>query len=406
MQGYPFGTMLFWRVTGENSHTFKFFDFVRDFHERDNPHCPPLAIQYNKELVAVLDGQQRMTALNIGLRGSYAEKLKSKWWSNPDAFPTKRLHLNLLGQVDPESGDRYVFEFRESGQTAFVDGALWFPVGLILGMSGGPDITDWYEQFDMDKEQRKAAYKTLDTLYRVVHTDQLIAYYEEKDQNIERVLNIFIRINSGGSKLSYSDLLLSVAVAQWKTLDARQEIHKLVDEMNSVGSRFNFSKDLVLKAGLMLADIGSVGFKVENFNHENMAILESNWKRIRNALVLSTRLLSNFGFNGQVLRADSAILPIAYYLYSRKFTESYLSDSTYLEDRQTIRRWLVKTLLKASGIWGSGLDTFLGRLRDVLKTNSSHGFPLEEIRFEMTKSGKSINFETEEIEDLLDLRVS
>jgi hypothetical protein len=74
-----------------------------------------------------------------------------------------------------------------------------------------------------------------------------------------------------------------------------------------------------------------------------------------------------------------------------------------LEDRQTIRRWLVKTLLKASGIWGSGLDTFLGRLRDVLKTNSSHGFPLEEIRFEMTKSGKSINFETEEIEDLLDL---
>jgi uncharacterized protein with ParB-like and HNH nuclease domain len=114
----------------------------------------------------------------------------------------------------------------------------------------------------------------------------------------------------------------------------------------------------------MLADIGSVGFKVENFNHENMAILESNWKKIRNALVLSTRLLSNFGFNGQVLRADSAILPIAYYLYSRKFTESYLTDSTYLDDRQTIRRWLVKTLLKASGIWGSGLDTFLGRLRD------------------------------------------
>lgn len=403
MQGYPFGTMLFWRVSAQNSHTFKFFDFVRDFHERDNPHCPPLAIQYHKELVAVLDGQQRMTALNIGLRGSYAEKLKNKWWSNPDAFPTKRLHLNLLGQVDPESGDRYVFEFREDSQPALLDGALWFPVGLILGMAGGPDITDWYEQFDMSKEQRKAAYKTLDTLYRVVHTDQLIAYYEEKDQNIERVLNIFIRINSGGSKLPYSDLLLSVAVAQWKTLDARQEIHKLVDEMNAVGERFSFSKDLVLKAGLMLADIGSVGFKVENFNHENMEILESKWKKIRNALVLSTRLLSNFGFNGQVLRADSAILPIAYYLYSRGFAESYLTDSAYLEDRQAIRRWLAKTLLKASGIWGSGLDTFLGRLREVLKLHGSRGFPLEEIRVEMSKSGKSIGFEDEEIEDLLDL---
>jgi hypothetical protein len=134
-----------------------------------------------------------------------------------------------------------------------------------------------------------------------------------------------------------------------------------------------------------------------------MEILESNWKKIRNALVLSTRLLSNFGFNGQVLRADSAILPIAYYLYNRQFTESYLTDSAYLNDRQTIRRWLIKTLLKASGIWGSGLDTFLGRLRDVLKSHSKDGFPLEEIRLEMSKSGKSISFENEEIEDLLDL---
>ena len=42
MQGFPFGTFLYWRVDPENSGKFKFFDFVRKYHERDNPHCDPL----------------------------------------------------------------------------------------------------------------------------------------------------------------------------------------------------------------------------------------------------------------------------------------------------------------------------------------------------------------------------
>ncbi len=118
----------------------------------------------------------------------------------------------------------------------------------------------------------RSAFAMLDRLYRVVHTDPLIHYYEETGQDLERVLNIFIRLNAGGTVLSYSDLLLSVAVAQWKQVDARAEIHKLVDELNRIGTGFDLSQDFVLKAGLMLADIASVGFKVENFTSTNMAV--------------------------------------------------------------------------------------------------------------------------------------
>ena len=110
----------------------------------------------------------------------------------------------------------------------------------------------------------KRAYANLDRLHRVVHSHNLINYYEEENQDVERVLNIFIRLNSGGTVLSYSDLLLSIAVAQWKQ-DARAAIHKLVDDLNRIGTGFALSQDFVLKAGLMLADIASVGFKVENF---------------------------------------------------------------------------------------------------------------------------------------------
>lgn len=145
-------------------------------------------------------------------------------------------------------------------------------------------------------------------LYQVVHNRNLISYYEEKSQDLEKVPNIFIRMNGGGTVLSYSDLLLSIAVAQWSG-DVRTEIHSLVDDLNDTGEGFNFSKDLVLKAGLMLAGIGNVGFKVENFNRENMEVLEERWPDGKRSVRVAVKLLASFGFNEKTLRADSACCP-------------------------------------------------------------------------------------------------
>jgi hypothetical protein len=154
--------------------------------------------------------------------------------------------------------------------------------------------------------------------------------------------------------------------AQWKHIDARSEIHRLVDEINGIGTGFALSQDFVLKAGLMLADIASVGFKVDNFTTGNMARLEANWPAIRTALVRTVELASSFGFNGQTLRADSSLLPIAYYLYRRNVPSNYVTHSRFASDRELIREWLIRSLLKASGVWGSGLDTLLTALRETI----------------------------------------
>ncbi|MDF2544784.1 MAG: hypothetical protein K0S47_4502 [Herbinix sp.] len=47
--------------------------------------------------MAVLDGQQRLTSLYIGLKGTYASKVTYKKWDNPLAYPKKKLFVNLLG---------------------------------------------------------------------------------------------------------------------------------------------------------------------------------------------------------------------------------------------------------------------------------------------------------------------
>lgn len=408
MQGYPFGTFLYWQVEPENSARFKFYDFVREYHQRDNPHCPPLPPMPGRQLTAVLDGQQRLTALNIGLRGSMAWKLPRRWWNSPGAFPVRHLYLDLIWMPDDEDdeGLKYHFGFltqRRARETR--EDECWFPVGQVLSMKGGPAMVRWLNE-RLAQEHVDQAYETLDRLHRVVCIEKMVAYYEERKQKLEKVLQIFIRTNSGGTILSYSDLLLSVAVAQWSQHDARKEIHALVDELNDIGIGFSFSQDLVLKAGLMLSDIGSVGFKVDNFNRKNMDIFEDKWDDIKQALTLTVQLISSFGFNRRSLTAHNAILPIAYYLSLKNPGQGYVMHSRFKQDRQAIREWLVRSLLKA-GIWGSGLDTLLTALRRVIRENKESGdkdYPVTRIREEMARRGRSLLFEDEQLEELADMR--
>lgn len=407
MRGYPFGTFLFWRIDQANSANYKFYGFVRDYHERDRPHCPEMGLIRNRQLTAVLDGQQRLTALNIGLRGSMAQKEPYKRKNSLNAYPEKFLYINLLRKTaNDEQGNAYEFQFIEPARADSDILALWFKVSDILAMDAGPSLLEWLTS-KKQLEKKSAlnnAFKILNTLHQCVHTSPSINCFEETSQDVERVLNIFIRTNSGGTVLSYSDLLLSIAVAQWSKLDARKEIHRLVDELNAVRNGFGISKDFVLKAGLMLTDIASVGFKVENFTHENMEKLENAWSEIRRALSQTIQLVASFGMDGYSLRAVSALLPIAYYLYRKSPPDNYLSHSTFDRDRQLIRKWLVRSVLKPSGIWGSGLDTLLTAIRATIQQQGTNEFPSDALKDTMARRGKSLSFEPEEVDELADLR--
>ena len=98
-----------------------------------------------------------------------------------------------------EEGSRYCFEFIDEGRVGVEDDRLWFKGSTILGMESGPAMLNWLMQHGLDQEQLSRAYETVDRLHRAVRVDQVVAYYEERSQDIERVLNIFIRCNSGGT---------------------------------------------------------------------------------------------------------------------------------------------------------------------------------------------------------------
>ena len=309
MRGYPIGSFLFWRVEPETAKNYNFYQFITDYDER-KPHNPVHGAPSTVPgLKAVLDGQQRLTALNIGLHGIGRWKLPRLWWNNPYAFPQRQLHLNLLApRMEDEEEFSYKFRFlrvdSESLPPTRNDNEHWYRVGCILDIEDSSDLIDVVH--DLELPNTREPLKMLTRLHRVVHSDGIISAYEEADQNPERVLNIFVRANSGGTALSYSDMLLSMAVAQWDKVDARKEIHALVDEISDIGTGFSFNHDFVLKACLMLGDSDSVRFKVENFRKSKITALQDQWDRLRRTITETVELASSFGYSRQSLTSTNA----------------------------------------------------------------------------------------------------
>ncbi len=68
-----------------------------------------------------------------------------------------------------------------------------------------------------------------------------------------------------------------------------------------------------------------------------------------------------------------------------------------------MRSWIVRSLLKPE-VWESGLDTLLLGLRSTIQEFGSEGFPLLEIEQTMSRFGKSLRFEDDEIDDLASIK--
>ncbi len=410
LRGYPISSLLYWRVDEENGGKYRFYNFVLNYHQLNAPGCPPLQGLPAQERTAVLDGQQRLTALNIGLRGSHAERGRYQRIGKPSSYPVKRLYVDLCAaprEADDRSEDlAYRLQFLTEDQAkeeSQQDEVRWFRVGEVMGIAEDEFAVRFNDLLNqLGIPGHPAAFNTLNRLWQAVHTKSHISYFLETAQDLDRVLEIFIRVNRDGEPLSKSDLLMSIATAQWQR-DARQEIPATVQSINNVRPGFDFSRDNVLKAGLVLAGITDIGFKAKTFDRDNMAKLEARWDDITSTLYRAVELLSAFGLSRDSISANNVIIPVAYYLHRRQLGDPYLTSTHHAVDRERVRDWVIRSLVRP-GVWGSGPDTLLGRLRRTIDEYGSDGFPSAEIERVMASLGKSLVFDEGIIEGLVDMR--
>lgn len=405
LQDYPIGSFLFWEVRDDASKQEPYYELLREFRERYRTHNPEFNTKGHVDFDAVLDGQQRLTAIHIGLTGSYAYKKSRVWWEDSErALPTRRLYLNTQGkapEIDEEAGRIYEFKFLTTDECS-EEPPKWFPIDRIL---------DLVETYDLNKmlnaegyQQNEFASRALSKLHSVVHIERIINYYSIKKADMEKALNVFVRVNSGGEPLSLSDILMSTMIANWER-DARKEVHGLVEQVQAKG--FFIDKDLVLKGCLYLYS-SDIRYKVSNFKAANVKPFEDNWEAIQASILAVFELVRDFGYNQSSLTSKNALLPIIYWVHHKGLAKGLTSQVSLRSEREIIRPWLHAMLLK--GVFGSAADTILAAIRKAfvgekfgspfIKPETEH-FPTQAIASIVRSQGKDPQVTEEFIDALL-----
>lgn len=404
MRNYPIGSLLMWKVQGENKTDHRFYSVLKNYREKYSIHCKEVNTSSIADFEAVLDGQQRLTALYIGLKGSYAYKKKNFGWKdNEHSLPTRKLYLCLdqdtIDDDENEDGRVYDFRFLTSDEILASD-KIWFEVGRILALNGTFELNQFLKKNDWDSNQYIT--NTLSKLLDAIHVKTLINYYLELEQDYDKALNIFIRINSGGEKLSYSDLIMSTIISGWtsKTVSARDEFNNLIDEIwNS--TEIIIDKDLIIRTYLLIFS-DDIKFRVTNFSIANAIEFKENWTDIRAAIVEAIELVKDFGYVERTLTSKNALLPLIHYIFISEKAKQFTTKIAYKADRELIKRWFHTVLLKR--IFGGQADTVLKVIRDVVKDEIKNGadiFPATAIAKKLSKTRKSITMDDESIDNLL-----
>lgn len=417
MKGYPISSFLLWEVASGNEMNWQIYKFAEHFRYGE-VHNEIAGID-GRKLTLVLDGQQRLTSLLIGLRGSFTVKSRGRRWDNPDAWERKNLYLDLLvdPSLIPKNDDAeddiehsYGFElFQKPPQSGAAN--LWIKVGEILNYPDEESFNAFVEKTIGRLPQGRTwtteatAKRNLNRLHQMIWVDKIVSFYTETNQDYDRVLGIFVRANDGGTKLSKSDLMLSMISSKWTDISAREEIYNFVETLNNRLDRKNdVSKDFVMKACLLLSDLDHV-YQVKNFTNKNLEIMRGNWTRIQQSLRRTFLLVNSFGIDRENLTSLNALLPIAYYLHKLDLDLLGATKPFHVMNAERIRRWLIASLLNR--VFGGTSDSTIAVAKNTIASviPNFNDFPSAHLNTALSRQIKRPAYlAAETIEGLMELQ--
>lgn len=409
MNDYPINTFMFWKITdGKIKNDYKFYDFLRNYREHfkeQNEHVHTAA--KDDDFFAVIDGQQRLTSLYIALKGTYAYKMPRVWWIDcEENIPTRKLYLDLIGEYQNEDDERqlkYHFKFlteNEYAKSLETDEHEWFSLHELYRFSDENEFLDYV--YSKDWKNKPFVKKTLPVLYRKIFIEELITFYKVEKQEIDTVLDIFIRTNGGGVPLSYSNLLMSFVTSNWQK-DTRSEFQSLCDQVFKIGNPgFMINSDFILKTCLVLF-CKDIKFRLKNFKKDVVSEIEDNWERISKCIRVAFKLIESWGFNYSNMKAMNAVIPIIYFIYQHNLEGTINSPIQYREQKEIMRKWFCISILRR--VFSGQTDWVLTAIRRVLDEHRGEtDFPFDAIKdtFRGNQS-KSLSFDDEVIDGLLSL---
>ena len=421
VRGYPIGSFLFWRVKDDYAKQRIKYRFVEDYItepiypdelEGVTHHNQRYRDDFNtlpKRLNLVLDGQQRLTTLHLGLTGTLTDRGYNRRRDRVDSWTRKQLYLNLLSPVsERDHGRKYQFEFKQPSPPTDQNN-YWYPVRKILDVNDAPEEVERVMGNIKDinnitveevNNKRKTVSRNLNNLYMSINENEVIPYFTEDEEDQEKVLDIFIRTNEGGTQLSKSDVLLSIATSHWQEGEervvAREAIKKYVDKMNNHSARggVTFTPNFVLRSLLLCSGSTSMTFTLDNFDDNTLSSMKNVWLEddYKKAVLNTLNLIKSFGFTTSHIQSKMTLLPVLYFIYSDDPSLSWDAVDGK-ENRSRILYWLASMVVTGEMNSGGTVQT-IQSVRNVIDSNPTDQFPLSEIERSINNYNKSMGLDS------------
>jgi hypothetical protein len=324
------------------------------------------------------------------------------------------LYFNLLSGEDEEDGILYEFKFFNSEKGESFDERdkengnekIWLRVKNIYAIEEIFKVESTLKDKIENKFNIKLSDKQKQTVLKLLYAlknDPIIYFYPETEQDYDKVLDIFVRTNSGGTKLGYSDLLFSTIKSRWT--QARENFDELVSNLND-NERYDFSNDFILKSILFInaKDEAALRYKTKNFKPELIDLIkqEDYWKKITNSIYLARDILGDRFFltHKKLISSNNALIPIIYWLWKNNIKAIGSEKNCVSEhDVSQMRIWFIKALL--SGVFGGQSDSILHKCKVAIDDNNQNHFPAKEIEEKIkNETKKSMDITPDAIEKI------
>lgn len=289
----------------------------------------------------LLDGQQRMTSLYGVIRG----KAPAFFDGNVQAFTGLRFHL-----------DGEAFEFYQP--VKMKDDPLWVDVTELM-KQGTAGLGNFIGRLSTQPNHAQKIGDYVGRLSKLLGITEIELHIEEVtgiEKTLEVVVDIFNRVNSGGTKLSKGDLALAKICAEWP--EGRDKMKAKLKKWE--GADYNFTLDWLLRS-LNAVLTGEAKFQhlQEKSAQEIQEALEQTSKHIDTTLNM---IAGRLGLDhDQVLFGRFAIPVMVRYLELREVQKHGVMNE---QERDKLLFWYMQAAMwgRFSGSTESVIDQDLATL--------------------------------------------
>lgn len=389
---YPIGTFLFWKIEKEYINRYKdsFYSFLQDYSQYDKKDNEKANVETKENLIAVLDGQQRITSLLIGLRGYYEEHIKNKSWNDKESFKETYLYFNVLSNpkgIKEDSSDTFNFFEKVDSVNHNDEKHQWILLSDIMNFTAINYIENIKEYIKTLKLEGNLSIDAISNLQSLAdklfkHNNQLNVFIVNSD-SMDEALEIFVRLNHSGQPLSKADLIFSTIVSE--KAEFRSCVENIIKERNTTYD-MKIDKEFVLRCCLAIVT-GNCVNKIEAFKGKVNDIY-NKWENIDIAITTVCRFARENGFSGGRLSSYNALVPIVYYAYETK--------SELIDEKESIKKYLVISMLKT--IYAANVDWILNTMITKLKEDGIAKKFDYDTWLKLIPTAKNIDFRLDKLE--------